>query len=137
MNNHVDNRPRLWAIVCIPIVIVAGLACKFYRGPASDWVNNWGPASVFYELLFMLLAFTVWPRRSLILRIALGVFVGTCLVEFSQLSDASWLLALRSTLPGRLVLGSSFSWWDFPAYAIGCVIGIPLLQWLCRSQPAD
>lgn len=126
-----NNKARIAAVVCIPLVIAIGLGCKYYPGPGRDWVNNWGPASVAYELLFMLIAFVLVPRRSAINRIALAVFVGTCLVEFSQLWKPAWLRAIRSTLPGRLVLGNSFSWWDFPAYLIGCWLGIFLLRWIC------
>jgi len=28
------------------------------------------------------------------------------------------------------LLGDSFSWWDLPAYPIGCLLGWFLLQWL-------
>lgn len=132
MRKHSGQTVRLIAIGCIPPVVAAGLGCKYYRGPGADWVNNWGPASVAYELLFMLLAFAIVPNRSAITRIAVIVFVGTCLVEFSQLWNPGWLADVRQTLPGRLALGSSFSWWDFPAYLIGCLLGVPLLHGICR-----
>lgn len=126
------TKPRLLAAGLIPLVIVFGLACKFYRGPAHAWVNNFGPASVAYVLLFMLLVFLVVPRRTAITRIAVGVGVWTCLVEFLQLWQPTFLVAMRATLPGRLVLGTTFSWWDFPAYFVGCVLGVFLLYRICR-----
>ena len=122
---------RLVAIGLVPLVILFGLGCKYYRGVGADWVNNWGPGSVAYELLFMLLAFIVVPRRDAIYRIALGVFLGTCLVEFLQLWKPTFLEAIRVTLPGRLILGTTFSWWDFPAYVVGCILGVLLLRGIC------
>ena len=44
-------------------------------------------------------------------------------VEFSQLYHAPWIEALRATLPGRLILGSTFNWPDLPAYAIAIALG--------------
>lgn len=127
-----NPKARLIALACVPAVIAIGLGLKWYAGPGRDFVNNWGPASVAYELLFMLLAFACFPRRSAIGRIAIAVFVGTCLIEFSQLLQWTWLNDLRGYSIVRLVLGSSFSWWDFPAYAVGCLLGVGLLRGLSR-----
>ena len=123
---------RLITCGFVPLVVAFGLGCKVYRGPGSDWVNNWGPASVAYEWLFMLLVFVVIPRRGVIIRIAVAVFVGTCLIEFLQLWKPVFLQAIRATLPGRLVLGSTYSWWDFPGYLVGCVTGVFLLRGVCH-----
>ncbi len=38
-------------------------------------------------------------------------------VELSQLYQAPWLDAIRSSLPGRLVLGRGFLWSDLACYA--------------------
>ena len=117
---------RFRAAVVLVGVIVFGLVTKFYRGPGDWWVNNYGPASVAYVLAFMLAAFIVLPLRRYIVPIAIGVFVFTCLVELSQLSQAPLLQNLRTKFVGRLFLGTSFSWWDFPAYVVGSVIGYGL-----------
>jgi hypothetical protein len=44
-------------------------------------------------------------------------------VEFSQLYHAPWIDAVRATLPGRLVLGTTFNWPDLLAYALGVGLG--------------
>ncbi len=132
-NNNKKTRRRAITLALVPIVIAFGFACKFYRGPGSDWVNNWGPASAAYEWLWMLLVFALIPKRSFIVRIAVGVFVATCAVEFLQLWQPAWLQQVRSTLPGRFVLGTTFSWWDFPAYVVGSVTGALGLLTICRT----
>jgi len=124
---------RLVACGLVPLVVAFGLSCKYYRGTGSDWINNWGPASVAYVLLFMLLVFIVVPQRSKIVRIAFGVCVGTCIIEFLQLWKLNSLEAIRMTRAGRLVLGNSFSYWDFPAYFIGCTLGFFLLRGICTN----
>jgi hypothetical protein len=44
-------------------------------------------------------------------------------VEFSQLYRAPWIDAIRGTIPGRLVLGTTFNWIDLAAYAVGIGLG--------------
>jgi hypothetical protein len=53
-------------------------------------------------------------------------------VEFSQLYHAPWINAIRATIPGRLVLGSTFNWPDLPAYAIGIGAGA-WAEWRLRG----
>jgi hypothetical protein len=56
-------------------------------------------------------------------------------VEFSQLYHAPWFDAVRATLPGRLVLGTTFNWPDLPAYAVGIALGA-LAEWRWRGRHA-
>ena len=116
----------------IPLVIALGLACKYYRGMGSEFINHYGPASVAYVVLLMLVVFLVLPREEWIGRIAIGVCLGTCLLEFLQLWHPPFLQAIRATRVGQLAVGSTFSWWDFPAYFVGCLLGVPLLRGICR-----
>ena len=130
-------RIRLWTLGTLPVVVAVGLALKFYRGPAHVWVNHWGPASVAYEVFWMLLFFLVLPEKSRIGPIAGVVCLLTCGVEFLQLWQPPWLQAIRATLPGKFVLGTSFSWWDLPAYPCGCLLGVGLLHLIVRvSSPS-
>ena len=63
------------------------------------------------------------PRASTF-HLASLAFATSCLVEFSQLYQASWLNSIRSTTLGHLVLGSTFSWFDMVAYAVGVLVGV-------------
>jgi len=127
---------RLRVLSALVAVTALGFAAKFYPGPGRWWVNDWGPASVAYEVFFMLLAFLVVPRRGAITPIAVGVCAATCLLEFAQLCHPAWLEPFRSTLLGGALLGTSFSWWDLPAYPIGCLAGWLLLRWLLPMPEA-
>jgi hypothetical protein len=125
-----ERSVRLRVVLALLVVGVLGFAAKLYPGPAQWWVNNWGPASVAYEVFFMLLVFLVVPRRGAITPIALAVCATTCALEFLQLWQPAWLQAFRSTPFGGSVLGTSFSWWDLPAYPVGCLLGWFVLRWL-------
>ena len=125
---------RLRIILALLAVTAFGLAMKFYPGPGRWWVNDWGPASVAYEIFFMLLAFLAVPRRGAITPIAVGVCATTCVLEVLQLWQPPWLDAVRSTFLGGALLGDSFSWWDLPAYPSGCILGWFLLCGLLRQS---
>jgi hypothetical protein len=64
----------------------------------------------------------LWPRSSTI-QAAVLALIFSWAVEFSQIYHAPWIDAVRATLPGRLVLGSTFNWPDLPAYAFGIALG--------------
>ena len=123
----------------LPDMIAAatiGLAPQLYPSPGRRWLNVCGPASVAYVVFFMLAAFLIVPSRKLATRIAVGVLLVTCVLEFLQLWHPPWLQGIRSTFVGASLLGTSFSWWDFPAYVVGAVVGWVVLRWLVRSEQA-
>lgn len=121
-------------LLSIAFIVPFGLFTKFYRGVGQAWLND-AFGGIPYEIFWILFAAWIWPRIRPA-TIALAVFITTCLLEFLQLWQPEWLQAIRATLPGRLVLGNSFTWGDFPYYTIGCVVGWLWLQWL-RSGRAQ
>ncbi len=127
---------RLRIILALLAVAAIGLAMKLYPGPGRWWVNNWGPASVAYEIFFMLLALLVVPRKEAVTPIAVGVCLVTCVLEVLQLWQPPWLQAVRRHFLGAALLGNEFSCWDLPAYPIGCILGWFLLHRLLLHKTA-
>ncbi len=120
--------------ISLCMIVPMGLLTKFYDGRGHQWLNDTF-GGIPYEIFWILLVALLWPRQKS-LTIALGVFVATCLLEALQLWQPVWLQAIRATLPGRLVLGNTFAWGDFPYYAIGCGVGWLWLRCLeKRPQP--
>lgn len=124
----ITQNKQINIITSLLIVIGMGFFFKFYNGFGRQWLNNYG-AAVFYEIFWCLFAFLFVKGRKAIIQISLWVFAITCILEFLQLWHPPVLEQMRSTLVGRLLLGSTFSWWDFPHYAIGCILG-----WLWLRQ---
>jgi hypothetical protein len=56
-------------------------------------------------------------------KIAAVVFAVTCFLEFLQLWHPPLLEYLRSNFVGRTILGTTFTWSDFPYYLVGGGIG--------------
>lgn len=132
-------RARLAACASLVFVVPFGLATKRFPIEAAPWVAE-SAGGAFYVIFFCLFARLLWPTARAWLA-ALAVLVATCGVEVLQLWHPAWLDAIRATRPGGLVLGSSFSWADFPWYFLGAACG---LAWLAaidrvarRGAPRD
>lgn len=120
-------------IISLLVVIAMGFFFKFYNGFGRQWFNNSG-AAVFYEIFWCLFAYWFIKGQRAVNQIPLGVFIITCILEILQLWHPPLLQQMRSTLVGRLLLGTTFSWWDFLYYTIGCIFGWLWLQQLDRSN---
>jgi hypothetical protein len=114
------KRKRVLLSLCI--VTPTGFLFKNYSGPAAWWFNNYG-AGLLYEVFWCLFVFFFLPNKKHTTHIAASVFVITCLLEILQLCQPPFLQQLRSTFLGAALLGTTFVWWDFPHYLLGCLLG--------------
>lgn len=124
-----NTTQRRIIILSLLIVTAMGFLFKFYSGFAHQWFNNYG-AAVFYEVFWCLSVFLLVRNRKATMQIPLWVFTITCMLEFLQLWHPPTLEQFRATFLGRLLIGTTFSWWDFLYYAVGCVLGWFWLQQL-------
>ena len=111
----------------LAVIIPLGLASKFYVGPGQFWVRGHA-GGILYVVFWILLALLMWPTLSARL-VALTVLGITCTLEALQLWQPSALSAVRSTFIGHALIGSTFSWWDFPNYVLGSVLGVLFVCW--------
>mgnify|MGYP001792987739 FL=1 len=112
---------RLVLLVSMIIIVPFGYIVRFSQGLNPAWLHD-VLGSIAYEIFWILL-FAFMLHKVSPLRIAIGVCIATCAIEFLQLWKAPFLEAARKTLPGRLVLGNTFIWADFPVYFIGSFFG--------------
>ena len=124
---------RFLTIASLIIVTPLGFLSKFYRGPLDWWFNDYGGA-ILYEIFWCLFFFLLIPKRQAIAKISIWVFIVTCILEILQLWHPPFLQAIRATFWGRTLLGTTFVWWDFPHYAIGCAIGWLWLQQIWKYE---
>jgi hypothetical protein len=117
--------------ILIPLLLITplGFLFKFYSGPGRLWFNNYG-AGLLYELFWILIFFFIFPGRKAIYRIPLWVFGVTCALECLQLFHPPFLEKIRATFLGKALIGTTFVWWDFPHYAVGCLLGWRYLKWI-------
>lgn len=115
----------LAGMVCI---VPLGYFVRFSKGLNAPLFQDIG-GSLAYQILLMFGAAFLFPRLSL-MKCAIGVFAFSCAVEFLQLWQAPFILEIRATWPGRVILGSTFVWADFPPYALGCMLGWMVIRQL-------
>jgi len=113
------KRLTLFALVT---VIPLGMYCKVYRGPFEYWINH-QLAGSFYEIFWILVVYLFLSDMLSINQIPVIVFGFTVTLEILQLWHPLFLELLRGTWLGKILLGTSFAWWDFPFYMAGCFIG--------------
>ena len=118
---------QIKVVLTLLVVTPLGFAFKFYSGPGNGWFNNYG-AGVLYEVFWCLVVFFFIPKKRYITFIAIGVFTVTSIFETLQLWQPQFLQEIRSTFLGAALLGTTFVWWDFFYYILGCLVG-----WLCMQ----
>jgi hypothetical protein len=122
------ERSRRYGLVLLLLLLTAavGLYSKLYTGPGASWVNN-SLSGVIYEIFWCLAVLLFLPRVRA-WKIAAWVLVITCFLEVLQLWRQPHLETVRATFIGRALLGTSFTWLDFPYYVVGCGIGWLLMR---------
>jgi len=63
-------------------------------------------------------------RRASTWRVAAGALAFCFAIEFFKLIQAPWLVELRHTTLGHLVLGHVFGWPNLVAYTAGILLGV-------------
>lgn len=127
------NSPYIYSLL---IVTPLGFLSKFYTGPVREWFNDYA-GGIFYEIFWCLFIFLLIPRRKAIAQIPRWVFGITCALEILQLWRTPILESVRSSFLGRTLIGTTFSWWDFPHYVVGYLIGwlwLRLIWQFCKAQ---
>lgn len=124
---------RKWTLMSLCVITPMGFLFKFYSGPLQMWFNNYG-AGVLYEIFWCLFFFLVFSERKHITNIAVAVLIVTCILETLQLWHPGFLEDIRRTFAGKALLGTTFVWWDFPHYILGCLIGWFWMRALCRTR---
>jgi hypothetical protein len=126
------SRNRWWLLVCVIAVIALGLASRKFPSLFPGVLGKYPGDALWAMMVFGGLAI-IQPRASTV-RLAVIAFAISCAVEFAQLYQVPWLNAIRATTIGHLALGSTFSWFDIVAYAVGVLVASLVDVLLMRSR---
>lgn len=114
--------PRHRTALLLAATIVLGLTSRC--ASSMSWLGE-HPGDALYAAAaawaFLLLrpALAAWQVGTL-------AFAAAALVELQQLLTWPWLVALRQTSVGALVLGQGFQWQDLLAYLVGATTAASL-----------
>ena len=117
-------------LLAILVALVPGAFWLRLRAPLPAGVRD-GVGGAAYVVSWSVSVVWVWPSIRP-WRAVSGVLACTCVLEFLQLWHPGWLEAIRATLPGRLLLGTTFDPTDFPPYFVGAAIAWAILRWVTR-----
>ena len=122
-----------WKVILLIIVVAAlGIAAKLLPFAEGTWIS-YGVSGLFYVTELCLILYLIFPDHSSVV-LALAAFLITSLLEILQLWNPDFLEWVRSSFVGRSILGSTFSWLDYPYYLGGAVLGIILLNLVRRKE---
>ena len=107
-------KKRIYYLLIIAVVIILGLLSR---------KNNFVPFFVGDLLYAVLIYFIVrfLSVKSSALKIAFFALIICFSIEFLQLNQANWLVEIRNSTFGHLVLGQGFLLTDLLAYFFGIV----------------
>ena len=130
------ERMRSVAVVLCVASAGACFAYAYWRQNLTGWWRESG-GGIPYVVFWIMFWFMLFPRPQWVLPIS-GFATGvTCALEFLQRWKPAWLSEIRATTFGAALLGSGFSWQDFPPYFLGGLIGYLVLKAVFRiSTPA-
>ncbi len=103
------------------ITTIIGLATRKAAHLFHPFIAEYG-GDTLWALLFFLLARMIWLNKPIWL-IAVITYSFGVLIECSQLYQGEWIVSLRETFPGQMLLGHGFLWSDLLCYAIGVLLG--------------
>ena len=127
MSHSLRCKPyRLALLFCMVCVIPFGYLVRFSTQLQAPLLQDI-VGSVAYQILLMMVIAFISPPLSLV-KSAVGVFIVSSAIEFLQLCQAPFLVAVRATWAGRVIIGNTFLWSDFPPYALGCLLGWIILR---------
>lgn len=106
-----------------------GLASRAEFAPAL--IKAYLGDMLYAVMIYLIIGFT-FPRLSSG-RVALISILLCYSIEVSQLYQADWIVALRQTRLGGLVLGFGFLWSDLLSYTVGGMMGVGL-EWLLQKK---
>jgi hypothetical protein len=104
------------------LTIPLGLATRFWNQSMPQVVQLYGGDVLSATCIFFGVRFLA-VRRSLFW-VTVVSFIVCILVECLQLYKAPWILELRRTRVGGILMGHGFLWSDLVCYAVGVLIGL-------------
>lgn len=127
------ERTRLTYVLAAGLTIVLGLFWRSGLVTMPGFLVKYGGDAVWSMVVFFGLG-TLFTRATTS-RVASIAVAFSWAIEFLQLYHAPWIDSIRSTVLGRLVLGSTFNGPDLVAYVIGVALAALADRVLAQRSP--
>jgi hypothetical protein len=121
---------RLWSLLLLIVVVLAGYYLRYYHGPMQDWVHRLSGSLLAVCFWAFLLYLFLPSLRAMPLAVTVCSFA--CAVELSLLIPQPLVTYVRGAFIGRSVVGPPFAWYDLAAYLAGGLAAFGGLRWISR-----
>ncbi|KRF11095.1 DUF2809 domain-containing protein [Paenibacillus sp. Soil787] len=124
---------RIKYVVAIIISVVLGLSSRRFSGQIPLFIAKHAGDVLWASMVYFGFRFFFVKRR---LTWAAGISViFSFAIEFSQLYQADWIVEIRNTVIGSLILGRGYLTVDLFRYVIGIIIAFWIDKyWLQRDK---
>ncbi len=124
-------RDRLIYFFAVMLTMAAGLASRHFGERLPDWVHEHSGDALWAGMIYFGIRM-VWPRSSLVWAMCLSC-IFSWMIEFSQLIQTPWLIEIRSTVWGALILGHGFLVIDLIRYTVGILCMVIIDRYFLRN----
>ena len=115
MSREKERKLRICYLAGIAVLIALGLLSRRVRFvPAACGDALWA--------MMVYCCFRIVLIRKPMIISAVAALIASFAVEFSQMLKPDWLVKIRSTFLGHMLLGQGFLWSDLLAYTIGIAV---------------
>ena len=108
-------KTRIYYFLFICFIVILGLVSR-----KIDFIPL-AVGDILYAVMIYFVVRFLFVRSSKIF-VAIASLLVCFAIEFFQLYQATWIVEIRNTTFGHLVLGQGFLWSDLLAYAFGILV---------------
>ena len=112
----------MWYLAAFFLMIAAGLASRRFQQVLPAFLGKYPGDALWALMVFFGFGVIFRTASSVLLSVwALGFCFG---IEVLKFCDAAWLVGVRQTTFGHLVVGNVYSWQNLVAYTVGVLTGL-------------
>jgi hypothetical protein len=111
----------------ITIAAWLGISARYHGDFLPVFVGDYAGDTLWALAVFSMIGM-IFPSAATWFS-AVGAYVISALVEFSEICNAPWIEAVRGTPLGALALGTDFLVTDLACYAVGVILGMLIEFW--------
>ena len=120
-------------ITAILVCVIIGLSSRYTSLYPEAFQVHLGDA-VWASMIYF--GFKLITKKDKILSPIFLSLLFCWFIEFSQIYQGDWLVHIRNTLIGGLILGKGFLWIDLLRYAVGIVLAVTADMLLFHKKAA-
>lgn len=117
----IRGRNRGVYLILVIVVILLGLGSRSFSA-LPNFINLY-IGDMLWALMIFLFMGLIFKNQPTI-KVGFFALLFCMIIEISQLYQANWIIEVRGTTMGGLVLGYGFLWSDIASYIMGVLLGV-------------